>query len=114
LAQDCIFCKIAAGEIPAAKVYEDEHVLAFNDIQPQAPVHVLVIPKKHLASANDLRAEDTALLGHLFAAVQHVAQAKGVAAAGYRVITNVGKDAGQVVAHLHFHVLGGKPLGHLG
>lgn len=111
---DCIFCKIAAGEIPTNKVYEDEAVLAFHDIQPQAPVHVLVIPKKHLASANDLHAEDAALLGHIFSAVQNVAKSTGVAETGYRVITNVGKDAGQAVHHLHFHVLGGKTLGHLG
>ncbi len=114
MSADCIFCKIVAGEIPSTKVYEDEHVVAFNDINPQAPVHVLVIPKKHLASVNDLHADDAALMGHIFAAVQKVAHEKGIAESGYRVITNTGKDAGQVVFHLHFHVMGGKPLGPLG
>jgi len=110
---DCIFCKIAAGEIPATKVYEDDQVVAFEDIQPVAPVHVLVIPRKHLASVNDLHAGDSALLGALFAAIQRVAQEKGVAESGYRVITNAGKDSGQAVFHLHFHVIGGRKLGPL-
>jgi histidine triad (HIT) family protein len=114
LSADCIFCKIVAGQIPANKVYEDEQVLAFHDIQPKAPVHVLVIPKKHLVSVNDLHADDSAMLGHLFAAVQQVAAATGVAETGYRTLTNTGKNAGQVVPHLHFHVLGGKMLGDLG
>lgn len=113
MASDCIFCKIAAGEIPSAKVYEDEQVLAFNDINPQAPVHVLVIPKKHVASVNGLAAEDTEMLGRVFAAVQRVVQEKGVAESGYRVVTNTGKDSGQVVHHLHFHILGGQMLGPL-
>lgn len=114
MSADCIFCKIAAGEIPAAKVYEDEQVVAFKDINPQAPVHVLVIPRKHLASVNDLHADDTALLGRLFGAVQTVARETGVAESGYRVVANAGKDSGQVVFHLHLHVLGGKTLGHFG
>jgi histidine triad (HIT) family protein len=111
---DCIFCKIVEGSIPSTKVYEDDQVLAFNDINPQAPVHVLVIPKKHLRSIHDVTAEDTAMLGRLFAAVQRVAEEKGIAETGYRVLTNCGKDAGQVVFHLHFHVMGGKPLGRMG
>lgn len=111
---DCIFCKIVAGEIPATRVYEDEHVLAFNDINPVAPVHVLVIPKRHLSSVNDLRAEDSALLGHLFQACQYVAKEKGIAGSGYRVVTNAGSDSGQVVFHLHFHVIGGRKLGQIG
>lgn len=110
---DCIFCKIVAGQIPSSKVYEDDHVLAFHDIHPQAPVHVLVIPKKHLASAGELSSEDSTILSHVFAAIQAVAKSKGVAESGYRVVTNTGKDAGQVVFHLHFHLLGGQPLGHL-
>ncbi|HYF93726.1 MAG TPA: histidine triad nucleotide-binding protein [Symbiobacteriaceae bacterium] len=114
MSNDCVFCKIVAGQIPANKVYEDDQVLAFHDIQPQAPVHVLVIPKKHLASVNDLHADDSAMLGRVFAAVQHVAKAVGIAETGYRTVTNTGKDAGQVVPHLHFHVMGGKTLGHLG
>lgn len=114
MSADCIFCKIVAGQIPANKVYEDELVMAFHDIQPQAPVHVLVIPKKHLESVNDLHANDSVMLGHLFTAVQQVAKAVGVAETGYRTVTNTGRDAGQVVPHLHFHVMGGKTLGHLG
>jgi histidine triad (HIT) family protein len=114
LSADCIFCKIVAGQIPANKVYEDEQVLAFHDIQPKAPVHVLVIPKKHLVSVNGLHADDAAMLSHLFAAVQEVAKATGVAETGYRTLTNTGKNAGQVVPHLHFHVMGGKMLGDLG
>lgn len=114
MSTDCIFCKIIGGQIPATKVYENDHVLAFHDIQPQAPVHVLVIPKQHLVSVNDLHAEHSEMLGHVFAAVQHVAQATGIVETGYRTVTNTGKDAGQVVPHLHFHVMGGKSLGHLG
>lgn len=114
MSADCIFCKIVAGLIPSNKVYEDDLVLAFHDIHPQAPVHVLVISKKHLASVNDLHADDAAMLGHVFAAVQNVAKATGIAETGYRTVTNTGKDAGQVVPHLHFHVMGGKSLGHLG
>ncbi|MFZ5817701.1 MAG: histidine triad nucleotide-binding protein [Bacillota bacterium] len=111
MSQDCIFCKIVAGQIPSAKVYEDDQVLAFRDINPQAPVHLLVIPKKHLASVSELSSEDSAMLGHVFAAIQQVARSEGIAESGYRVVTNTGKDAGQVVFHLHFHVLGGRPLG---
>lgn len=114
MSSDCIFCKIVAGQIPANKIYEDDMVLAFHDIQPQAPVHVLVIPKKHVASVNDLHANDSAMLGHIFTVVQQVANAMGIAETGYRTVTNTGKDAGQVVPHLHFHVMGGKSLGHLG
>jgi histidine triad (HIT) family protein len=113
VAADCIFCKIAAGEIPAAKVYEDDQVVAFNDINPVAPVHVLIIPKKHLDSVNALSEEDTALLGRIFTTVQNVAREKGIAETGYRVVSNTGKNSGQVVFHLHFHLIGGKPLGHL-
>lgn len=114
MSADCIFCKIVAGAIPSTKVYEDDQVVAFNDIQPQAPVHVLVIPKKHIASVNDLSAEDSAIAGRILMVAQQVARETGVAETGYRVITNTGKNAGQVVHHLHFHVMGGKPLGHLG
>lgn len=113
MSPDCIFCKIVAGQIPSSKVYEDEHVLAFHDIHPQAPVHVLVIPKKHLASVNEWSREDGAMLTHVFAAIQNVANSTGIAESGFRVATNTGKDSGQVVFHLHFHVLGGKPLGPL-
>lgn len=114
MSHDCIFCKIVAGQIPSNKVYEDEQVLAFHDIQPQAPVHVLVIPKRHFASVNDLSAGEGSMLSHAFAAIQQVARTAGIAESGYRVITNTGKDSGQVVHHLHFHVMGGRSLGPLG
>jgi len=114
LLSDCIFCKIVTGQIPSTKVYEDDHVLAFKDIAPVAPVHILVIPKCHLASVNDLGPADGALLGHLFTAVQKVAADQGLVNSGYRVVTNSGKDSGQVVFHLHFHVIGGKALNQIG
>ena len=106
----CLFCRIAAGEIPSAKVYEDELVYAFRDIAPQAPVHVLIIPKKHIESAQALTAEDDALLCHMFACARRIAESEGVAKSGYRLITNVGDDAGQSVHHLHLHLIGGKTL----
>ena len=106
----CLFCEIAKGNIPSAKVYEDELVYAFRDIAPQAPVHVLLIPKKHIESAQALTREDDALLAHLFACARKIAESEGVAKSGYRLITNVGDDAGQSVHHLHLHLLGGKTL----
>jgi len=106
---ECLFCKIAAGEIPANKLYEDEQVLAFYDIHPQAKVHFLVIPKRHISSAAALTEEDAALLGHIFAVIAQLARQTGLEN-GYRVISNVGPDAGQTVPHLHFHVLGGEVL----
>ncbi|MBR3136950.1 MAG: histidine triad nucleotide-binding protein [Clostridia bacterium] len=106
----CLFCKIAAGEIPSAKVYEDELVYAFRDIAPQGPVHVLIIPKKHIESAQALTREDDALLCHMFACARKIAESEGVAKSGYRLITNVGDNAGQSVHHLHLHLIGGKTL----
>ena len=106
---DCIFCKIIAGDIPSAKVYEDESVYAFRDIQPQAPVHVLVVPKAHVASADEISAENADLVAKIFAAIPAIAKAEGLTN-GYRVITNCGEDGCQSVKHLHFHVLGGKKL----
>ena len=106
---DCIFCKIIAGDIPSAKVYEDDSVYAFRDIQPQAPVHVLVVPKKHVASADEITAENADLVAKIFAAIPKIAAAEGLTN-GYRVITNCGEDGCQSVKHLHFHVLGGKKL----
>ena len=106
---DCIFCKIIAGEIPSAKVYEDESVYAFRDIQPQAPVHVLVVPKKHIASADEVNGENADLVAKIFTAIPAIAKAEGLTN-GYRVITNCGEDGCQSVKHLHFHVLGGKKL----
>lgn len=110
---DCIFCKIAQGTIPSNKIYEDERVVAFHDIQPQAPVHLLVIPKKHIASMKEAEAEDAELMGHVLLTAQRVAREAGLEENGYRIINNCGKDAGQVVFHIHFHVLGGEKLGAL-
>lgn len=107
--EDCLFCKIAAGEIPSNKLFEDDRLLAFYDIDPQAPVHFLVIPKKHISSAAALTEADGALLGHVFAVIAKLAKEQGLDN-GYRVISNVGEDAGQTVKHLHFHVLGGEKL----
>ena len=108
---DCLFCKIAAGEIPSTKVYEDEQALAFRDIAPQAPVHVLVIPKKHVSGWYDAKDEDDALLAHLMRVAANVARMEGVVDSGFRVVSNCGADAQQTVRHLHLHVLGGKAMG---
>jgi len=105
---DCLFCKIAAGQIPSTKVYEDEQVLAFRDIAPQAPVHVLVIPKKHVSGWYDAKDEDDALLAHLMRVAAKVAELEGIVDSGFRVVSNCGADAQQTVKHLHLHVLGGK------
>lgn len=107
---DCLFCKIADGRIPSDRVYEDDEVVAFRDIDPQAPVHVLVIPRRHIESADALAAADAATVMAMFAAAQRVARALGVAESGYRLVTNIGADAGQSVPHLHLHLLGGRSL----
>lgn len=107
---DCIFCKIFAGEIPSKKLYEDELCLAFYDIQPLAPQHFLVIPKEHLTGANEINSDNAALVGHIFAVIAKLTAQLNFSD-GYRVVTNCGEDAGQTVKHLHFHVLGGKQLG---
>ena len=107
---DCLFCKIAAGDIPSNKLFEDDQLLAFYDIDPQAPVHFLVIPKKHITSAAVLTEDDAALLGHIYAVIAQLAAQLGIAENGYRVVTNVGADGGQSVKHLHFHVLAGRSL----
>jgi histidine triad (HIT) family protein len=104
---DCLFCRIAAGEIPSTVVHEDDAVFAFRDLNPQAPTHVLVVPKQHIGSAADLRAGDGALLGRLFATIADIADREGLSH-GWRVVTNVGRDAGQSVHHLHLHLLGGR------
>ena len=109
---DCLLCKIAAGEIPSNKVYEDEKVLAFYDIEPKAPVHVLIIPKTHLAGARDVTADNSAVVAHIFAVIPQIAEKLGVT--DYRIITNNGVDAGQTVQHLHFHLLAGRTLGEMG
>jgi histidine triad (HIT) family protein len=108
---DCIFCKIAAGEISSTKVAETERVLAFRDLYPKAPTHVLVIPKDHHANTAELAAADPALAGEVLAVAAEVAAAEGVADSGWRLIANSGPDSGQDVFHVHFHVVGGKPLG---
>jgi len=107
---DCIFCEIIKGNIPSTKVYEDEYVTAFNDLNPQMPVHVLIVPKKHIASANDIMPEDAELVGKVFLAAQKIAEKLGLKD-GYRIINNCGKAAGQTVMHLHFHMLGGAVMG---
>ena len=107
---DCMFCKIAAGDIPSNKLFEDDQLLAFYDIDPQAPIHFLVIPKKHIDSAAVLTEDDAALLGHIYAVIAQLAARLGIAENGYRVVTNVGADGGQSVKHLHFHVLAGRSL----
>lgn len=106
---DCLFCKIINGEIPSEKVYEDEYVYAFRDINPQAPVHILVIPKAHIASANDVTAENSVFVSRVFEDIPKIAASEQLAN-GYRVITNIGSDGCQSVKHLHFHLLGGKQL----
>ncbi|GIP35839.1 histidine triad nucleotide-binding protein [Paenibacillus sp. J2TS4] len=110
---DCIFCKIVEGSIPANKIYEDDTVLAFHDIQPAAPVHALIIPKKHIAAMKDVREEDLPLIADIHRAAQKVAKELGVDESGYRLLNNCGKNAGQVVFHIHYHLLGGAKLGPL-
>ena len=106
---DCLFCKIVAGDIPSTKVYEDELVYAFRDIAPQAPTHILVIPKAHIASVAELTPENSAVVAHIFEVIPQIAEKEGLVN-GYRVVSNCGADAGQTVHHLHFHILGGKTL----
>lgn len=107
--ENCLFCKIIAGEIPSAKVYEDERILAFRDIAPMAPTHILVIPKAHIASVDGVNAENSDVVAHIFETIPRIAAAEGLTG-GYRIVSNCGSDAGQTVPHLHFHILGGKVL----
>ncbi len=107
--QDCLFCKIAAGNIPSDKVYEDEHILCFRDIAPQAPVHLLIIPKIHIGSADEITTENSTVIAHIFATIPQIAKTAGLTN-GYRVINNCGADACQSVKHLHFHIIGGTQL----
>ena len=107
--ENCLFCKIVAGDIPSTKVYEDELVLAFRDIAPQAPTHILVIPKAHIGSVAEITAENSAVVAHIFEIIAKVAAQEGLTE-GYRVVSNCGAHAGQTVHHLHFHILGGKQL----
>lgn len=106
---DCLFCKIIAGEIPSNKVYEDDKILAFRDIAPQAPTHILVIPKTHISGVSGVTAENSEVIAHIFEIIPQIAAAEGLTG-GYRVVSNCGEDAGQTVPHLHFHILGGKKL----
>lgn len=108
---DCIFCKIINGEIPSKKVYEDDDILAFEDINPMAKVHILLIPKKHIATAADLREEDAAVIGKIFLVAKKIAEEKGMAEDGYRIVNNCKNHGGQEVFHIHFHLLGGEKLG---
>ena len=108
--EDCLFCKIVDGTIPSSKVYEDDDVLAFKDINPQAPVHVLIIPKRHISGADKLTRNDDKLLGKLVEVANRLAKELGVSETGYRLISNIGDDAGQSVHHLHIHLIGGKTL----
>ena len=105
----CLFCKIIAGDIPSTKVYEDETVYAFRDINPQAPTHVLVVPKAHIDDCNSITAENSTVIAHIFEVIPQIAKTEGLEG-GYRVVSNCGADAGQTVQHLHFHILGGKTL----
>ncbi len=106
---DCLFCKIIAGEIPSTKIYEDDKILAFRDINPQAPAHILVIPKEHIGGVDELNSENVAIVSHIFAKIAEIAKNEGLEK-GYRVVSNVGEHGCQSVRHLHFHILGGSQL----
>jgi histidine triad (HIT) family protein len=108
--ENCIFCSIIQGKIPSEKVFEDEQVLAFKDIKPEAPVHIIIIPKKHISSINDLEYNDNDLIGHIYNVAKKITLELGINESGYRIVTNCGQDAGQSVLHIHFHLLGGRSL----
>jgi len=114
MSNDCIFCKIANGEIPSEKIFEDDRVVAFKDINPAAPVHLLIIPKLHISTMNDIDESHNELLGHIMHTCKILAEKMGVHESGFRTIVNCNSDAGQEVFHLHVHLLGGKPLGKMG
>ena len=107
---DCLFCKIIKGEIPSTKVYEDDYVYAFNDIEPQAPHHIIIIPKEHIESANALNSENSQYVAKIFEIIPKIAEELGFAKDGYRIVNNCGQNGGQTVMHLHFHLIGGKTL----
>ncbi len=107
---DCIFCKIISGDIPGDIVYQNEDVLAFRDLNPQAPTHILIIPKKHISTINDLQAEDAELVGKMFLAARQIAKDEGIAEEGYRTVMNCNAGAGQTVFHIHLHILGGRGM----
>lgn len=106
---DCVFCKIASNEISSKKVYEDDQIVAFNDLDPQAPVHVLIIPKKHIQSADQIADDDTNIIGKIFMVASKIAKELGLKK-GYRIVNNCGEDGGQTVSHLHFHLMGGRKM----
>ena len=110
---DCLFCKIINGEIPSDKVYENDRVYAFRDIAPQAPIHVVIVPKTHIASANDITADNASVVADIYEAIPEIAKSLGLSESGYRIVNNCGKDAGQTVFHIHFHLLGGEPGGRM-
>ena len=110
MVQDCLFCKIVAGEIPSEQVYADDLVIAFHDISPQAPTHILVIPRKHISDMNEASAEDQVLLGHMMLRAREIADEAGLVESGYRLALNTGPDARQSVFHIHLHILGGRRL----
>ena len=107
---DCLFCAIAAGEVPSTQVYDDDRVVAFRDIAPRAPTHIVIVPRTHIASAAELTDEHAPLTGHLLAVAASIARAEGIAEGGYRIVTNIGPWGGQTVDHLHFHLMGGRPF----
>ena len=109
-APECLFCGIAAGDIPSDQVHSDETVVAFRDIAPRAPTHILLVPREHIRSAAELTDDHAHVVGHLFAVAAELARAQGIADAGYRIVTNVGRGAGQSVDHLHLHLMGGRPM----
>ena len=109
--EDCIFCKIINKQIPSQIVYEDDEILAFKDINPVAPVHILIIPKKHIESANYIDESDVNVIGNIYLKIIEIAKQQGVSESGYRIVVNCGEDGGQEVQHLHFHLIGGKKLG---
>lgn len=111
MAEDCIFCRIVRGDVPSTRVYEDDHAVAFRDINPRALVHVLVVPREHVRSVAEAPADDPAWLGRLFLAANQVAEWEGIRQSGYRLVVNTGPDAGMEVPHLHIHVIGGEPTG---
>lgn len=108
--EECLFCKIVAGEIPSDKVYEDDNFFAFRDINPQAPVHILIIPKKHIQSLDAVEQENVELIGQLLFKAKEIARAENISEAGYRVVSNIGEEGGQTVNHLHLHIIGGRSM----
>ncbi len=108
--EDCLFCKIIAGEIPSTKVYEDDYVYAFKDINPLAPVHILVVPNTHISGANEITSKNSAVVSQIFEAAAKIAKEQGIADDGFRIVTNCGENGCQSVKHLHFHILGGRKL----